>query len=161
MVREIPLTQGKVALVDDEDYEWLSKYKWRANKKSNGYYATTLEKNNHKCIKMHRLILNPKNTEEVDHINRDGLDNRRCNIRVVTHAQNMMNCIKHPGTSSKYKGVTWRKDNNLWRVLITINKKTISLGQFKNEIDAARTYDEAAKNLFGEYARVNLYDSSP
>lgn len=152
MVKEIPLTQGKVALVDDEDYERINQYKWHAHeRKSGGYYARRLSIG----IYMHRFIMNAKQGEEVDHINGNTLDNRKCNLRMVTHAQNGRNRRKCKG-KSKYKGVYWNKDINKWMSYITFNYKHIYLGLFIDEDEAGRAYDEAAKKYFGEYAGLNL-----
>jgi hypothetical protein len=152
-----------VALVDDEDYERVMQYKWYAQKEDNNkYYAQrriTISKNSSIIGHLHRFIMNPQPWEEVDHINNDGLDNRRCNLRIVTHGQNMMNQRKQKRkTSSIYKGVSWRKDLNDWVSNIMINQNQKYLGRFHNEEDAARTYDKAAKKLFGEFACLNFKD---
>src|SRR4030042_4552219 len=113
MVKEIQLTQGKVALVDDEDYNWLIKYKWCANKVETRWYA--IAHIPHKgTIRMHQFLLNPEKGMKCDNINGNGLDNRRCNLRIVTNAQNSMNKRKKRGMS-KYKGVHWRNDVKEWR----------------------------------------------
>lgn len=161
MVKGIPLTQGKVALVDDEDYDKINQFKWSAHKMRNSYYASRSDRGprskRRKTILMHRSILNPKSNEDIDHKNSNGLDNRRCNIRIVTQSQNSMNVRRlSKYTSSKYKGVCWRDDSKNWRVRISLNGKMYYLGSFINEEDAARIYDEAAKKYFGEFARLNF-----
>lgn len=158
MTREIPLTRGKIAIIDDEDYPLVSKYKWHAwhyQKGNSPWYA--IHSVNHKVqIKMHRLILGLKKGEFCDHINGDGLDNHRCNLRIVTHHQNMMNQKKPSGGTSKYKGVHRRKDVNRWASSINFNGKCYYLGHFIDEVEAAKAYDKKAKELFGEYAKLNF-----
>lgn len=154
MVKEISLTEDKVAFVDDEDYPLVSQYKWYVSGSHSNWYA--IRNNRLKSLIMHRLILNIPKDFECDHINGNGLDNRRCNLRIVTKAQNQMNRRKSQSCSSNFKGVTWYKSRNKWIVTITINQKQIYLGRYVNEIDAAKAYDEAAKRLFGEYARLNF-----
>jgi hypothetical protein len=161
LVKEIPLTWGQTALVDDEDYSLVSQYTWYAKKSRRCYYALTNQRKTLKHISMHRLIMNPKPDEEIDHINCIGTDNRRCNLRIVTHQQNHMNIkkqniCKKPYTS-KYKGVSWFKRDSCWLSCINMNGKRLYLGSFDIEEDAAHAYDEAAKKYFGEYARLNLY----
>lgn len=156
MAKEIPLTQGYVAIVDDEDYELVSKYKWCL---SGGKYkrAVTSIKSNGKniLVYMHRLIMNPPEGYVVDHINGDGLDNRRNNLRIATHRQNIINSKARIGTS-KFKGVFWDKSSNSWRARIRNSYKWIDLGHYDNEIEAAIAYDKRAYELWGEYARTNF-----
>jgi hypothetical protein len=148
-VREIPLTQGKVALVDDGDYLELNKHKWRAQKDGGTYYAvrwfdsTNDEKRT--LILMHRVILNPPEDMETDHINGNGLDNRRTNLRIVTHRENLQNI--HIEKSSKYPGVTWHKKTEKWMARIKINGHHRYLGCFVDELEAANTYNVACKEL--------------
>jgi len=162
MVKEIPLTQGKVALVDDEDYERVNQHKWYARFNHGNWYAErgqwdyAIKKV--KDIKMHRLIISAPKDVQVDHINGDGLDNQRCNLRIVTQSQNQRNMKKRTKRkyTSIYKGVCFDKERRKWVVSIYIDNKCRKIGRFKNEIDAARAYDEAAKKYFGEYARLNF-----
>ena len=154
-MQKIPLTQGKFALVDDADYEWLSKWKWWARmNRSKRFYAARHRK--HRAIYMHREIMKPPKGMQVDHINHDTLDNRRCNLRICTHTQNMQNKKSYKGSSSKYKGVSWDKEHKNYRADITYKGKRIHLGHYTNEKDAARAYDNKAIELFGAFAKLNL-----
>ncbi len=106
---------------------------------------------------MHQEIIQVPKGMVVDHINHDGMDNRDANLRAATRAQNMRNRRKiSKSSSSKYKGVTWKKDRSKWEASITFERKYIFLGHFENEIDAARAYDEAAKKYHGEFACLNF-----
>lgn len=156
-MKEIPLTRGKVALVDDEDYELVNQYKWYALNGRGGFYAARTIKKITK-IRMHRLILGLKKGELCDHINHNGLDNRRCNLRVVDYHQNSMNRRKCLGKSSKFKGVVWdkRKYVKKWKVMIGFNGKLHFLGYFDDEIEAAKAYDKAAMQYFNGYAKLNF-----
>lgn len=159
-MKEIKLTQGKVVLVDDSDYEWLSQKNWHAVKKDHSFYARTHgrdEAGRKIKIYMHRLIMDAPKDMQVDHADADGLNNQRSNLRVCTKTQNSQNQRKQfRPTSSKYKGVIWFKRTGQWRAEICLNKKRSSLGYFSNEEDAAIAYDRAAMKLFGEFARTNL-----
>ena len=150
---EIPLTQGKVALIDDDDYELICLYKWHAHCTMDGrWYA----KASSGQLSMHRLIMNPADVMEIDHIDGDGLNNQRSNLRVCTSTQNKGNMKKAQGKSSRYKGVCWDYSRNKWIVHIHKNNRQFHLGRFENEEDAARAYDAAAKEFFGEFARTNI-----
>jgi hypothetical protein len=159
-MKKIPLTQGKFAIVDDEDYELLSQRKWCAIKWGNTFAAITNGQKNIKghpeMIYMHRLIIGLKKGQrlQVDHINHNGLDNRGCNLRLCTAQQNQWNYTKASNKSSKYKGVCRHKCGG-WTAYINKNKKLIYLGYFKTEIEAAETYNAKAKELFGEFAKLN------
>lgn len=147
MTKSIQLTQGKIALVDDEDFERLNQYKWCFS----GQYAQ--RKVLRKTILMHRVILE---CPQVDHIDGNRLNNQRSNLRACNHAQNQMNREKSKGLSSVYKGVSWHKQVEKWRARIQTNQGCLYLGLFESEIEAAQTYDEAAKEHFGEFARLNF-----
>lgn len=157
-MKQIPLTQGKFALVDDEDYEELSKFKWYSFKRGNTFYAIR----NHPGQRlMHRMILNLNGKLVCDHKDRNGLNNQRSNLRICTQAQNCMNSSSQKNSTSSFLGVCWTKqrqkgkDYFYWRATISVSGKKIHLGSFKNEIEAARVYNEAAKKYFGEFANLN------
>ena len=154
--KRIPLTQGKFALVDEEDYEWLNQWKWYYN---NGYAARDqwdpITKKQIK-IRMHRIIMNAKEGEEVDHINHNGIDNQKYNLRVCTVSQNMQNSKSNKNSSSQYKGVSYNPMTQKCQVQIMYNGKFIYLGYYKDEEEAARAYDKAAIELFGEFACLNF-----
>ncbi len=149
-----------IILLDNEDLELFNKYKWRIFHTGNKHYIVTYIYNEnlyrHKTIHLHRLIMNCPNKLQIDHINGNGLDNRKCNLRICNISQNLMNSIKRKGTTSKYKGVYWNKTNKFWHVQIKVEGERIHLGYFINEKDAACMYDRAAEHYFGEFARFNF-----
>lgn len=159
-MKKIPLTQGKIAIVDDEDYKWLSKYKWHYHK---GYAARTCRKTGRKrTIYMHREIMRTPEGFVTDHINGNKLDNRRVNLRICTKAQNNMNMKKFRSRkkakhASRYKGVYWRGGRTpKWSAEIRYKGKQIHLGYFETEEEAAKAYDKAAIRLFGSFASPNF-----
>jgi hypothetical protein len=163
MMIEIPLTQGKVALVDDVDAD-LAEIRWyanRLNKRSQTFYCVrNININGKKGIELlHRVILSRimgrelLRHEHTDHIDRNGLNNQRSNLRMSTHSQNMMNRTSW-GKTSNYKGVSWYKRREKWQVVIGLNKKLFHLGYFDDEYEAHLAYCEKAKELFGEYWRA-------
>ncbi len=159
--RLIPLTQGKYAIVDPEDYHRLKKNKWYALQGPRTFYAVRSLTNGQtaprKNAYMHHLVINIPPGRYCDHINRNGLDNRKANLRVATHTQNVWNRRKFkPYSRSRYKGIDWSKDMKRWRVRIRVNGKRIYLGSFKSETDAALEYDRAARKFHGEYASLNF-----
>lgn len=149
-MKEIPLTQGKVALVDDEDYEMLMKYKWYASRDEHRFYVRTNIGNPQKTIRMHNIILSTLKGFEIDHINGDPCDNRKINLRYVTHRQNCQNphCSKRNKTS-KNIGVHWCNYYHRWVSRIQLLGKMRYIGRFKNEIDAACAYQVTCRYLFG------------
>lgn len=155
MSKNIALSQGKVALVDDTDHQWLSQWKWHYH--CMGYAARHIRCNGKRTtIAMHQMILNPPLGLEPDHINGNGLDNRRSNLRLCTRRQNNMNAKKQAGCSSIYKGVSWHKHSRQWRAQIRINSQQHHLGLFNDEREAAIVYDKAALEHFGEFAWLNI-----
>lgn len=156
-MKKIPITQGKVAIVDDADYEWLNKFKWSAQKSGNTYYAKTVYNDGNRQVKlyMHSAIMNTPAGMITDHINHNGLDNRRANLREGSYSQNNANQSKISNKASKYKGVTWDNWNNKWKAQITVNYKNHFLGYFDNEYDAGKAYDKACKHFYEQFARTN------
>lgn len=158
--RLIPLSQqDKFAIVDADDYVWLMRWKWQYRCNKWGKECAARPSNvgrQTSTVYMHRLITSAPKHTDVDHKNNDGLDNRRENLRICTHQQNMQNQKPKANTSSKYKGVWWDKRRAKWGACIGIDGKTVHLGGFINEEDAARAYDEAAVIHFGEYAKLNF-----
>lgn len=140
--------------LDDADLALVRGRKWRAMRKGNLVYAVASERKG--ATLMHRLILGAPRGMFVDHINGDGLDNRRENIRLCTNSQNMMNIRKSPGRSSRFKGVSWDTKNRKWVAQIEKNRITTYLGGLDSEERAARQYDRAARLMFGKFARTNI-----
>lgn len=160
---EIVLTQGKTTVIDDSDYNLIKMHKWCAwMSKCGVWYAVTNDKfNNRKQIKMHRLLLGLTDSNILaDHIDGDGLNNQRYNLRIATRHQNNLNKKSQCNSTSKYLGVyvTKRKSDGVNRYLsqIKINGKSTHLGTFDTEFQAALEYDKMAKIHFGEFARLNF-----
>ena len=157
-MKVIKLTQGKFAIVDDDDYEMLSKYKWCFN------YAGYAERRISKSLgggimRMHRLIMNAQKGHMVDHINMNGLDNRKFNLRICTKSENMRNRNKTKVNKSGYKGVIFDKSlwplKKPWKAQIKINQKNVNLGRFSSKEGAAEAYNKAAKIYYKEFANLN------
>jgi tetratricopeptide (TPR) repeat protein len=151
-VRYIPVTGGLVAIVDAADYEWLSRYTWRAAGGKEGYACTSIGRKN---VLMHRLIVQPPPEKVVDHINGNHWDNRRGNLRECRQEENLRNTRSHRGTS-RFKGVYWYTKIGKWAAMICLNKKRMHIGYFDDEVAAARAYDRKARELFGEFACLNF-----
>lgn len=149
----IPLANGKgVALIDADDYAIVSAHKWH---RARGY-ATAGGKRGEgpTTISMHRVIMNAPSGVEVDHVNGVRNDNRRCNLRLVSRRDNMKNKSSYGGTS-QFKGVSWRARDRAWVAQISLDGKKQHIAQFSSELDAAWHYNHRAKELFGEFARLN------
>jgi hypothetical protein len=157
-MKAIPLTRGLVTLVDDDDYEWISQWKWYASvvKGERKFYATT--DLDGRSIKMHRIILGlqPRDGVEVDHRDGDSLNNQRHNLRQATHSQNMANIGLRKTNKSGYKGVHWNKRAGKWMSQIRKKGTRIHLGTFTDAEEAARAYDAKAKELHGDFAYLNF-----
>jgi hypothetical protein len=150
----IPLTQGQFAIVDAEDYEWLSQYKWCAAKDRETFYAHRAC--NGTTVSMHRVIMRAPKGMMCDHRNHNGLDNRKSNLRLCTSAQNQYNKRPKKGCASRYKGVVLRSDSKRWRAKIGFKGKRIHIGDFDNQMEAAMAYDDKAIELFGEFSWLNF-----
>ena len=156
--RKIKLTKGKHAIVDAEDYEKIAEYDWQAIEgRCGNFYAGRIEGG--KIIYMHRQIMNNPAGAIVDHKYRNGLNNTKRNLRIVTAAQNSCNSGKTSSNcTSKYKGVNYSKDKNKWRAYITHKAMRRHLGYFASEEDAAKAYDDAARKYHGDFACLNFDD---
>ena len=149
-MRVIKLTQGKEALVDDEDYEFLNQWKWSL---ANGYAQRQVGgRKNTKSVYMHCLIAGGK----ADHIDENPLNNQRSNLRRCTVQQNAMNRGPQENNTSGYKGVTWNKRDQGWTAQLHVLGKRKFLGTYKDILEAAAAYDKAARELHGEFAYQNL-----
>jgi hypothetical protein len=153
-MKEIPLTQGQVAIVDDGDFEWLSQWKWKA------FTATAMKtayayRSKKRVILMHRAIMGEPTGKVVDHINHDTLDNRRDNLRTCTWRESNFNRLRQSNNRSGYIGVFWDKWHNRWKAMITVDGKQVRLGSFKDAVSAARARDAAIKRLHGDFAVLN------
>ena len=153
-VRKIPLTQGKFALVDADDYYQLSKFNWITNNCTNTSYAARNQ--NRSTVKMHRVIMNAPDHLVVDHIDHNGLNNCKSNLRLCTSAQNAYNAVSSYSSTSKYKGLYWDSGDKRWIAKIQANGKRVHIGYFTDEIEAAKAYDEKASQLHGEFACLNF-----
>lgn len=164
IMKTISLTQGFVATVDDEDYEALSRYRWKVLKVRGKLYACRSRKlsgRKYRTILMHRVIAGIPDGLLTDHKDGNGLNNCRSNLRVANHSQNAANTDTIGGTSA-YKGVYWNKERGKWQAQIKIGckpdgrKACVCLGRFDSEADAAQAYDRKSLELYGEFARPNF-----
>lgn len=150
MAREIPLTRGLVAIVDDADFDWLNGWNWAVA----GHQLVAGRCENRVTIYMHRVILNAQPGQLVDHVNGDPRDNRRANLRICTFAENSRNARRQTGSRCRYKGVA--PSGPRWTARITVDGKQVRLGGYATDEQAARAYDEAARRHHGEFACVNF-----
>lgn len=157
-MKELKISKGYFALVDDEDYEFLSNFKWSANvqrhtvyAKKSAYRKKNMLTSNTNEIMLHRMILKPKNGEVVDHIDGNGLNNQKVNLRLCKQSENLRNKKHYKNNSSGVKGVYFNKQANKWIAQIGFNKKMIYLGSFINKHEAAQAYKEKSQKLFGEF----------
>jgi hypothetical protein len=152
----IPLTKGYSALVDDEDYDRIASFKWYVSLQKTSTYANrdTCESGKRTTVSMHRFIMQPPKGMRVDHINGDGLDNRKANIRVCTPGENLCNQRRIRGLSA-FKGVSYWTHGLRWRAQICVDGRRIFLGSFPDEPSAATAYDAAALFYHGEFACTN------
>lgn len=159
-MKYIPLTQGKFAIVDDNMFDYLNQWKWYAIKCRYCFYAArSIGKHPHqKQIRMHRVIMNTPKGMGTDHRNHNGLDNKESNLRICTNAENQHNQTlqNNKKKTSKYKGMSWATKRKRWVVAIKLHNISIHIGYYHNEIEAAKSYDVKAKELFGEFACCNF-----
>ena len=161
MTKQIPLTQGKFAQVDDADFDWLNQWKWSYN--PNGYAVRYDDlgmvngRRKKRVFLMHRVILGTPKGMRTDHRDcTDRLNNQRYNLRVATAVESQRNRGAKRGSSSKFKGVSWRKNEKTWAVCIKYGEKQKHIGNFKREDDAALAYNFYAHKHFGEFAAFNV-----
>jgi len=159
-MKSITLTQGKVALIDDEDYEMINKYRWYAA--SSGIYKIFYAKRKYTkdgrpyWIYMHHFIIGkPQRGFVIDHINGNGLDNRRDNLRIVTPRQNVLN--SHTGR--EFCGVCWEKQCNKWKARITVDGKSIYLGIYDNKKDACEAFENARRLIETEITSKSVNET--
>ena len=159
-MKEIFITKGKIAIVDDDDFEYLNQWKWYC--RAHDYAVrdmrvindSRLSKTNY--VLMHREVIYAPAGYEVDHVNHNTLDNRKENLRLCTHSQNAKNTKMPKNNTSGYKGVNWKKERNKWYAYITVEQTRLFLGYYNNVIEAAHAYDYAASIYFGEFACLNF-----
>lgn len=155
-MKEVPLTQGQVALVDDSDFNCVNALKWHALRYPNGYRAVRTVQNNLKrrAIYLHNFITGFRRT---DHRDGNSLNNQKENLRAATHSQNQRAFrTKKKGSSSRFRGVSWHIHRQAWSAQIWVAKKLVHLGYFSDENSAARAYDSEARTHYGEFASPNF-----
>lgn len=164
----IPLSSrkypGLFAIVDEEDCEIVSRYRWRAKQINGHYYAYTTvvhASGKRADLPMHRLLTDAPSGVDVDHEDGDGLNNMRTNIRHASKSQNRINAGKNRNSDCPYKGVHWSKAKGAWRAMIQYNKRDILVGTTDDPVWAAHLYDAACIYLFGEFAKPNFPDPNP
>jgi hypothetical protein len=157
--RRVHVGEDKYAIVDQKDFYRLNKLEWLVKEDFDSIYAVRFFRRpgkSSKLLSMHRFICNPPAGLLIDHINCNGLDNRRDNLRPATHSQNNCNRPKRRNTTSRFVGVHFAKKMNKWAAQIKHKGGKQWLGYFDNEIDAAKAFDAAAKKYHGEFARLNF-----
>lgn len=163
-MKHIELSRGQVTVVDDADYVWLSPLAWFASPTLTQWYARTnvrLDSGRATTRTMHRMILEPTKGLQIDHIDGDGLNNTRSNLRLVTQSQNLQNMRVVRKHTSRYKGVYQPKGETKWFVAIRTGGRQIYLGRFAIEEEAAEAYNASALEHFGEFARLNDVSGEP
>ncbi|MCK9521084.1 MAG: AP2 domain-containing protein [Dehalococcoidia bacterium] len=160
-VKRISLTRGLSVIIDSEDFDELSKYKWYACKKRNLFYAYRDKMINKQKIHipMHRQIMQLHSGDKAicDHINRNTLDNRKANLRIVTHSLNQYNCVMiRKNNTTGYRGITFHRKLGKWIAQIRVNNKHIYIGVFTSKEEAAKAYDKEAIKYYGKNAMLNF-----
>lgn len=153
----IALTRGKLARVDDGDYEWLNRSKWCYN----GRYAVrvvTGDDGKQHTVFMHRIIAETPYGMYTDHIDGDGLNDQRANLRICTRAENSHNRGMQANNTSGFKGVSWETNSRKWKAAMRFEGRSIRIGYYSTALEAAIAYDQAALRFHGEFARLNLPD---
>ena len=148
---------GQDILVDDEHYEYLNQFRWNVG--GYGYALSGMNKGSGSAVCMHIVVaqlVNLDTSQEVDHKDRNKLNNQSNNLRAATHSQNAANTKKNPGFHSQYRGVTWYRRNSCWQVRLKANYKIVFCKYFKDEVEAAKAYDKAAFEHYGEFAVLNF-----
>lgn len=161
---EIALTQGKTCTINLKDLNKVYDKRWCAAKTNNHFYAVTSVKQEDgkwKLVYMHKLLMNTPTGMDTDHINHDGLDNTRDNLRICTRSENLRNCKSFKNSTSRFKGVCWAKTMNKWNANIWEGRKNRNLGYFECEIAAAQAYNRAAIEAFGDFAHINTSKTLP
>lgn len=162
----IQLSQGKTALVDVEDFEMLSKFKWQHHFRGYAYRDQYIgmtgevgkRRGVHKKVWMHREIMKTPKNMVTDHINGDRLDNRRSNLRICTQSQNQANSLLRKTNTSGYKGISHQKYG--WIARLGVDGKRLYLGWFKNKEEAIKAYNQAANKYYGDFIRLNSIKES-
>lgn len=152
-IRHIPLTKGRYAIIDAADFDRVARFNWCASVSGNRAYAYGWM--NGRRVSLHRFLANAPQGMVVDHIDHNGLNDRRSNLRICTVRQNLYNS-RPWGKSSRFKGVCWNRHAKRWVACIWLHGRNQYLGQFTDEIEAARAYDRKAYELFGKYAYLNF-----
>lgn len=154
-MKEIKLSQGKVARVDDSDYEWLMQWRWFAVRNGKYWYAVRREKGS--VIFMHRVIMHASQGVDIDHRDGNRLNNQRLeNLRVCKDGENQRNRRLNKNSTTGYKGVSLKKAGRKYCAKVVFKGKDFYLGRFSDPVEAARAYDKKAKELFGEFAKLNF-----
>ena len=156
--KEIKLSNGMIAYVDTEDYDYISSFNWQAQKSNHTYYAS--RKNGKGRVMMHRQLMNTPKGKVCDHKDRNGLNNTKLNLRNCTHAENCRNNTIGNNFTSKYHGV-FKIHDNRFRSYINVYGKRTYIGYFKTEELAAMAYNKKALELHGEFATINTFETNP
>jgi predicted RNA methylase len=161
-MKQISLSKGYYAQVDEEDFEILSKHNWWIcevkSKRATVIQLSAQTEINGKTVKMHRMIMNPPKGMDIDHADGNPLNNQKYNLRICNRQENLRNTNKYKRRkkcSSEYKGVSFHKKANKWEAGLQVEGRRKWLGLFESEIEAAKVYNKAALTYFGEFARIN------